>query len=134
MVTWSEIINEAVAYRGRGFSVISNPTKTQFTTMLTRLKDGGDTVRGLLDAGGTIYLWDAYFAEHQQISEALGLIMGEGERDALNFECSAAAVTFNYAENDAGSAEEMRLVAQLVNAPALQRLYGKPVPVTVEHW
>jgi hypothetical protein len=131
---WTEIISEAIAYRGRGFNVISNPSKIQFTTMLMRLKNGGDTLRGLLDAAGDVYLWDAYFAEHQQISEELGLIMGQDSRSALNFECSADSVTLNYAENDAGSETEQYLFQRLAEAPGLQRLYGPHVPVTVEHW
>lgn len=130
---YAEIMREAVAYRGRGFNVISNPTKAQFGAMLARLKDDGDILRGLLDTDGTVYLWDAYFAEHHQISTELGITMSEAT-GALNFECSADAVILNYAENDAGSDIEQQLVRRLATAPALQRLYGPQVPVEVEHW
>lgn len=129
----AEIICEAVAYRGRGFNVISNPTKAQFAGMFTRLKDNGDLLRGLLDIDGSIYLWDAYFAEHQQISDVLGIKM-EGLSDALNFECTARVVILNYAANDAGSETEQYALQRLATAPALQRLYGPEVPVTVDHW
>jgi hypothetical protein len=131
---WITLV-EAIAYRGRGFNVIRNPSKAQYVTMcagLKRLDSDEGLMRGLLDTDGTVYVWDAYYAEHEQISRSIGVAYGYGA--ALNFECDAHKVIFNYAENDAGSKAEKLDVQRLATAPALQRIFGTPVPVQVEHW
>ena len=71
-----EIINlvkpllvEAVAYRGNGFQIISDPSVAQLRAMMEKANHN-EGLRAVIS--GQLFVWDGYFMNHDEANKVLG--------------------------------------------------------------
>lgn len=115
----NESLEEGVAYRDESLIVLSDPTKTQFANLMRKSHSG---LRGLIDEFGKLYVWDAYYANHDEIAPKLGT----NDDISLHLHPNANYVEFDGATFDTEDDEEFldQLLDKVKRNSCLQRLYG----------
>lgn len=134
---WITLVEGKIVYRDREFIVILNPAKPEVTRLADKANHG-EGLRAIISMGD-LYIWDGYFANHDEIARKLGLLPdAELHLWTAYVELDAVGLRMGHDEDDEDDPdynddpEVAEVAATIRSNPCIQRLYGANVDIKAD--
>lgn len=121
-----------VAYRSSDYVVIENPSKQEYARMAVKA-DHGEGLRAILDEYGSLYVWDGYYANHNEIARELALYSVAHLHlwpDHVDLDGDMIDFGDDPDEEDTSHLEDV--ANQIRTNPSIRRIYGPHVTIEAE--
>jgi hypothetical protein len=117
-------LSEAVVISERNLLVLSDPNKQQVAAMAKKASEG---LRALID-DGVLYVWDAYYANHDEIARKIGI----GDEISLHLWTAYVELDGAIFDNEHDEEKLDQIIETVKTNRALIRLYGSQFNIKVE--